>query len=72
VTQASFGYVKHARLCSWNQPVLIIEGKVSWTRKQRGLLMGLEFNTYELERSCDFFKKWLYLYVYYIKQNAQT
>ena len=27
----------HARICSWNQPVLSNMGKVSWSRKQQGL-----------------------------------
>jgi len=30
-------YVNHARIRSWNQPVLSNEGKVSCSRKQRGL-----------------------------------
>ena len=32
----------HARICSWNQPVLSNKGKVSCSRKQLGSLMGLE------------------------------
>ena len=40
--QAFFAYVNHARIRSWNQPVL---SKVSCSRKQRGPLMGLELTT---------------------------
>ena len=32
----------HARIRSWNQPVLSNNGKVSCSRKQRGPLMGFE------------------------------
>ena len=32
----------HARIRSWNQPVLSNKGKVSCSMKQRGPLMGLE------------------------------
>ena len=35
----------HARIHSWNQPVLSNKGKVSCSRKQRGPLMGLEPTT---------------------------
>jgi len=42
VKQALFAYVNHARICSWYQPVLSNENKVSCSRKQRGPLMGLE------------------------------
>ena len=38
-------YVNHARIRSWNQPVLSNESKVSCSRKQRGPLMGLELTT---------------------------
>ena len=40
-----FAYVNHARIRSWNQPVLSNEGKVSGSRKQRGPLLGLELTT---------------------------
>ena len=40
-----FDYVYHARIHSWNQPVLSNEGKVSCLRKQRGPLLGLELTT---------------------------
>jgi len=45
VKQAMFAYVNHARIRSWNQPVLSNEGKVSCSRKQRGPLLGLELTT---------------------------
>jgi len=32
VKQAIFANVNHARICSWNQPVLSNEGKVSCSR----------------------------------------
>ena len=37
-----FAYANHARICSWNQPVLSNKSKVSCSRKQRGPLKGLE------------------------------
>ena len=40
--QEPIAYVNHARIRSWNQPVLSSEGKVSCSRKQREPLMGLE------------------------------
>ena len=40
-----FAYVNHARIRSWNQPVLSNESNVSCSRKQRGPLMGLELTT---------------------------
>ena len=40
-----FVYVNHARIRSWNQPVLSKESKVSCSRIQRGPLMGLELTT---------------------------
>ena len=40
-----FAYVKQTQIRSWNQPVLSNESKVSCSRKQRGLLMGLELTT---------------------------
>ena len=40
-----FVYVIHARIRSWNQPVLSNEGKVSCSRKQQGPLLGLELTT---------------------------
>ena len=40
-----FAYVNHARIRSWNQPVLSKEGKVSCSRKERGPLLGLELTT---------------------------
>ena len=40
-----FAYVDHARISSWNQPVLSNEGKVSCSRKQQGPLLGLELTT---------------------------
>ena len=43
--QAIFAYVNHARIRSWNQPVLSNEGKVSCSSKQRGPLLGLELTT---------------------------
>jgi len=39
VKQAIFAYVKHARMRSWNQPVLSNKGKVSCPRKP---MIGLE------------------------------
>ena len=44
-TSNCYAYVNHARIRSWNQPVLSNENKVSCSRKQRGPLMGLEFTT---------------------------
>ena len=38
-------YVNHARIRSWNEPVLSNEGKVPCSRKQRGPLLGLELTT---------------------------
>jgi len=35
VKQAMLAYVNHARICSWYQPVLSNEGKVSCSRKQQ-------------------------------------
>jgi len=43
VKQAIFAYVNHARIHSLNQPVLNNECKVSCSKKQRELLMGLKF-----------------------------
>jgi len=43
--QVIFAYVNHARIRSWNQPVLSNEGKVSCSTKQRQPLMGLELKT---------------------------
>ena len=43
--QALFAYVNHARIRSWNQPVLSNESKVSCSRNKRGPLMGLELMT---------------------------
>ena len=42
-----FAYVIHARIRSWNQPVLSNEGKgkVSCSRKQQGPLLGLKLTT---------------------------
>ena len=40
-----FAYVNHARMRSWNQPVLSNDGKASCSRKQRGPLLGLELTT---------------------------
>jgi len=40
-----FAYVNHARIHSWNQPLLSNEGKVSCSRKQQGPLLGLELTT---------------------------
>jgi len=37
VKQVIFAYVNHARIRSWNQPVLSNEGEVPCSRKQRGL-----------------------------------
>jgi len=45
VKQALFAYVNHAQICSWNQPVLSNEGKISCSRKQLEPLMGLELTT---------------------------
>ena len=36
-----FAHVNHARIRSWNQPVLSNESKGSCSRKQRGPLMGI-------------------------------
>ena len=43
--QATFDYVNHDRIRSWNQPVLSNEGKVYCSRKQRELLKGLKLTT---------------------------
>ena len=43
--QTLFAYVNHARIRSWNQPILSNEGNVSCSRKQREPLMGLELMT---------------------------
>ena len=43
--QAMFAYVNHAQILSWNQPILSNEGKVSCSRKQGWLLLGLELTT---------------------------
>ena len=40
-----FADVNHARIRSWNQPVLSNKGKVSCSRKQQGPLLGLELTT---------------------------
>ena len=45
VKHAIFAYVTHSPICSWNQPVLSNESKVSCSRKQRVPLMGLELTT---------------------------
>ena len=42
---AVLAYVNHARIRSWNQPVLSNESKVSCSRKQREPLMGFELTT---------------------------
>ena len=44
-----FYFENHARICSWNQPVLSNKGKVSCSRKQQGLLMGLKPTTSTLQ-----------------------
>jgi len=44
-TSNCFAYVSHARISSWNQPVLNNEGKVTCSRKQRERLVGLELTT---------------------------
>ena len=40
-----FAYVNHAPIRSWNQPVLSNEGKVSYSRKEQGPLLGLKLTT---------------------------
>ena len=45
----AIAYVNHARISSWNQPVLSNKGKVSYSRKQRGPSMGLEPTTSTLQ-----------------------
>ena len=40
-----FSYVNHARIHSWNQPVLSNSSKGLFTRKQRGPWMRLELTT---------------------------
>jgi len=35
VKQASFAHGNHARIRSWNKPLVSNEGKVSYSRKQR-------------------------------------
>jgi len=45
VKPAMFAYVNQTRISSWNQPVLSNEGKVSFTKKQWDLLLGLELTT---------------------------
>ena len=44
-TSNCFAYVNHARIRSWNQPVLSNQSKVSCSRKLRGPLMGLVLTT---------------------------
>ena len=46
--QAIFAYVNHARIRSWNQPVLSDEGWVSCLRKQQEPLVGLKLTTDQL------------------------
>jgi len=40
VKQGTFAYGNHAQICSWNQPVLSNEGKVSCSRTYRSLWWG--------------------------------
>jgi len=40
--QELFAYVNHARIDSWNQPVLSNEANISCSKKQREPLMGLK------------------------------
>ena len=42
VKQAMFACVNHARICSWNQPVLSNKRQVSCSRKRLEPLIGLE------------------------------
>jgi len=49
VKQAIFTYVNHAQTCYWNQPVLSNKGNVSFSRKQREPMMGLELMTDRLQ-----------------------
>ena len=46
--QALFAYVNHIWICSWNQPVLSNEGKVSCSKKQWEILMGFKCKTDQL------------------------
>ena len=39
------GWWNHARICSWNQPVLSNEGEVSGSRKQQEHLIGFKLMT---------------------------
>jgi len=45
VKQAMFAYVNHARIHSWNQPILSNEDNISCSRKQQQPLIGLELTT---------------------------
>jgi len=47
VKQAIFAYVNHARIRSWNQPVLSNEGKVCCSRKQREPVMGAQTHKWQ-------------------------
>ena len=49
---SSVGLWNHPQICSWNQPVLSYEGKVSCLRKQCELFMGFELNIDRLPVSC--------------------
>ena len=47
---ATFAYVNHARIRSWNQPVPSNEGQVSCSSKQQEPLMGLELGLTGIHR----------------------
>ena len=44
----AIAYVNHARIRSWNQPVLSKEGKVSCLKKQRGLFDGARTHDWQV------------------------
>jgi len=52
VKQEMFTHVNHAQIRSWNQPLLINEGKVSCSRKQWEPLMGLDLTIDRLGVRC--------------------
>ena len=53
IVKTFFAYINHAPICSWNQPVLSNECKVSSSRKQREPLMGFKLTTERLSQTLD-------------------
>jgi len=60
VKQALFAYVNHARICSWYQPVLSNENKVSCSRKQRGLWWGSNESDKLSTVPCQYIYIWIF------------